>query len=199
MQPEITPEQNSQLSAWATQRDAILLEISGLKTNRDQLLEQNKTIASAYQETETQMNIVKGRIIELEEKETERANLVSKVISSLESEKSILETRIIDLSKVIDALTTQKESLVEDIQSSLLVLDSVKEGTSSLASVVEHVIKVSGDNKLVIEGLMESMKKSSQEVVDLNNKNVKATNFVIEKVPAMLVELQKRNLIRKLI
>jgi predicted nucleic acid-binding Zn-ribbon protein len=196
METEITPEQKGQLKTWAGQRDAILLEISGLQTAQEKLVTANKQIAEAYKDTEDRMNQVIGRIEELKKQEAQLPLLISKEIASLQAQKTCLESEIMNLAKLVEVLTTQKTSLENDVSSALQVFNTVKAETTILDQVVDHVTKVSTDNARDINLLVADLKKSLEEIVSVNRKNVFETNVVIEKLPAMLVEAQKRGIIK---
>jgi chromosome segregation ATPase len=196
METEITQEQKEQLSTWAGQRDNLLSEISVLQDLKSKLQEENKAVADSYTDIVTQTNVVIGRIEELKKKESELPSLISKEVASLESQKTTLESEVSSLKETISILVPQKESLQKDISFAVSLFDSVKNETLTLEKIVEHVSKVSENNKFVIEELVETLKKSTAEVVAVNQKNVSETNLVLEKLPAMLVELQKVKLIR---
>ena len=65
-----------------------------------------------------------------------------------------------------------------------------------LDKVVNQVTVVSEKNSTEIDRMVATLKVSLQEVIDINKKNVEATSQVLEKVPAMLIDLQKRHLVR---
>jgi chromosome segregation ATPase len=194
---EITPEQNNQLKTWAGQRDSILLEISNLQTAKEKLVTSNKEIAEAYSDTEKNMNQVIGRIEELNKKEVELHLLISKEIASLESRKTCLETEITNLTKLVEVLSTQKVSLEKDISSALATFTVVKDEAITLDGVVDHVVRVSKNNIIIIDDLVKKLATSLEEIIEVNKKNVSETNVVIDKLPRMLVEIQKRGLINK--
>jgi chromosome segregation ATPase len=196
MDPEITPEQKEQLKTWAGKRDSILLEISGLQDLKSKLQEENKKAADSYTDLITQTNIIIGRIEELKKKESELPLLISKEVASLESQKITLESEITNLKKIIESLSLEKDSILKDIYLITQTYHSINERVGLLDKVVDHVTKVSEHNKFVIENLVESIKKSTAEVVAINEKNVLETNLVLEKLPAMLVELQRVQLIK---
>ena len=196
MDTEITPEQKAQLQTWAGQRDAALLEISGLRTEQAELQKANNEIANSYTKTETEMLAIRGRIEELKIKEAELPLLISREIASLQSEKSSLETEVRSLSELIEVLTEQKSSIEEDIGMSLAVLSTLKEESTSLEKIVDHVTKVSEHNITRIDAIVANLGKSLEEIIEVNKKNVFETNLVIDKVPKMLVELQKHGLVK---
>ena len=193
---EITPEQKAYLATFAGRRDAALLEISTLQIAKEKLEKENKEIAISYSDTEARMNKVLGRIEELTKKEAELPLLIARDIVSLESRKTCLATEVTSLTKMIDVLTVQKASLEKDVSSALEVFNTVKSETLLLDKVVDHVTKVSLDNARDINMIVTDLKKSLEEIVAVNKKNVFETNLVIEKLPAMLVEAQKHGLIK---
>ncbi len=196
MEIELTTEQKESLKTYAGQRDSLLSEVSTLKAEREALQKNNIEMANAYTEMENRMNVVKGRIEELENKAKELPTLISKEIVTLESQKTFLETSISEHEKMIKTLTREKEALNKDIADALPILSAVKCEAALLGKVVDHVVEVSRKNKFVIEELVELIKTSSQELVEKNNLNVAATNEVINKLPAMLLELQRTKLIK---
>jgi len=196
MEPEITLEQKEQLSTWAGQRDALLSEISNLTTEKERLENTNKEKALSSTDMDNRVNQSIGRIEELDKTQVVLADTISKSTAGLLVQKSILEVEIEGLTKVIKLLTPQKESLEKDILSLTDIFNTMNERTGMLEQIVGHVTKASEVNKTVIDGLVESVKKSSQEIIDLNEKNVAATNDVLNKLPAMLMELQKNKLIK---
>jgi seryl-tRNA synthetase len=196
METEITPEQKAYLATFAGRRDAALLEISNLQIAKEKLEKSNKEIAISYSDTEARMNKVLGRIEELTKKEAELPLLIARDIVSLESRKTCLATEVTSLTKMIDVLTVQKASLEKDVSSALATFTIIKDETLLLDRVVDHVTKVSVDNARDINMIVADLKKSLEEIVAVNKKNVFETNLVIEKLPAMLVEAQKHGLIK---
>lgn len=196
MEQEITPEQKEHLETWAGKRDSLISEISNLQNQKDKLEERNKELVNSYSDIELRAHETIGRLAELQKKEAELPALISKEIASLEARKSVLETEITNFSKMIDILSTQKTSLEKDVTLALSNFNTIKGESLLLEKIVDHVTQVSEKNKFVIEDLVESIKKSSQEVIDINQKNVSETNMVLQKLPAMLVELQKNKLIK---
>ena len=197
MEPENTPEQNAQLETWAGKRDSILLEISNLQIGKESLEKVNKDLAASSTDIETRMNVIRGRIEELQIKERELPELIRKDVASLQAQKSNLESEIRLLSSLVPILTDQKDSLKKDVDSELAVFEAVKGTALSLEKVVSHVTAVSIENEKRIADIVDKLGTSLEEIVEVNRKNVKETNIVIEKVPAMLVELQKHKLIGK--
>lgn len=195
---EITPEQKAYLATFAGRRDAALLEISNLQIAKEKLEKSNKEIAESYSDTEARMNQVLGRIEELKKKELELPTLISKEVAQLESKKTCLETEIMNLTKLVEVLTSQKTSLEKDVSSALATFTAIKDEAISLDSVVDHVVRVSKNNVTIVEDLVANLAKSLEEIIEVNKKNVFETNLVVDKLPRMLVELQKHGLIKKL-
>lgn len=194
---EITPEQKAYLATFAGRRDAALLEISNLQIAQEKIEKTNKELAKSCSDTEVRMNQIIGRIEELQKKEAELPLLVSKEIASLQSQKTCLETEIMNLSKLVEVLTVQKTSLEKDVSSALATFTALKDKAISLDAIVDHVKRVSGDNERDINSLVSNLKSSLEEIIEVNKKNVFETNVVIDKLPRMLVEIQKKGLISK--
>ena len=196
MPNEITPEQREQLKTWAGQRDSLLSEISVLRTSKEGLEKTSKELASSNTNINADINKALGRIEELKKKEAELVTLQSKEISSLQVEKVGLESDVSNLWKIINILNEQKVGIEKDISLLTDTFVRVNNKTSELDKVVDHVTRVSSDNKHEIDSLLEKLKKTLGELIDVNTKNVFETNVVIEKLPQMLVEVRKQSLMR---
>lgn len=195
MEIEITPEQKAQLMTWANQRDTLLSEISALQDEKATLEKSVSDKADSFKDIEDRMNQVLGRIEELNKKEAELPALISTKILSLEKAKTILETEVTSLTKDVSNLKLRKEEIEKDILLAISVFGSIKDETSSLEKIVGHVTKVSSDNETVINGLVENLKKSIQDMIDVNEKNVKEAGIILDKLPRMMMELRKSKLI----
>jgi len=195
MEIEITPEQKAQLMTWANQRDTLLSEISALQDEKATLEKSVSDKADSFKDIEDRMNQVLGRIEELNKKEAELPALISTKILSLEKAKTILETEVTSLTKDVSNLKLRKEEIEKDILLAISIFGSIKDETSSLEKIVGHVTKVSSDNETIINGLVENLKKSIQDMIDVNEKNVKEAGIILYKLPRMMMELQKSKLI----
>ena len=193
---EITQDQQVQLNDWASQRDAILLEISKLKTEQEGLIKQNKDIAVSNVDIEDRIQQSIGRVDELEKAEMLYATRLNSDVSNLESKKTVLETQITNLSNDVASLVNQKESLISDIKDLTGILSSLKDRAGALEAIIGDVTTQNNVNLVAISQLFDEIKTSSQEIIDVNQQNVTATNLVLDKLPAMLVELQRVKLIR---
>ena len=196
MDTEITPEQKAQLKTWAGQRDELLLEISNLRTAEEKLKKDNENLTASFTDIENRKLEIQGRIEELKIKEAELPLLISKEVASLESRKKSLEAVIQNLEKIIPILTEQKESLERDVSFELVTFNTVKDEALLLDKVVDRVTQVSAENTKRIDDLVVGLSKSLEEIIEVNKKNVFETNIVIDKLPTMLMELQKHGLIK---
>lgn len=188
---EITPEQKKQLGRWAIERDAILEEISRLKIEENALNERNISLANSNTDLETRINQSIGRLAELDKQEETRKNLVSIEVADLEKKKTALENQIPSLDKEISAKISEINILANTLLTVTDVHGKVFDKASILDQIVEHVTKVSSQNITDIEIFMTLLKKSIQEIVDKNSKNVEQTNIILEKLPRYIFELQK--------
>lgn len=196
MEEELPPEQKSFLKTWSGMRDSILLEISNLRTQKEKLEKEVNNLAGSYTDIETMSNQVLGRIAELKIKEAEIPLSISKDIASLQSHKSVLESEITNLTKTVNVLSKQKASLEKDVSSALSNFNLLKSEALVLNKIVDHVTVVSSENTKKIDTLVENLAKSLEEIIAVNRKNVLETNVVIDKLPRMLMEAQKRGLIK---
>jgi len=193
---EFTKEQKDQLKTWAEQRDAVLLEISNARTIEERLQITNRELATSNTDIIAQMNEVVGRIKELKSKESELPLLISKEISALQSKKSGLESQIPPLEKIVEILTSQKTSLTVDVAFVLNTFEAINGQSLLLEKVVDKVTVISKTNTDKINSLVSDLAKSLEEIITVNKKNVLETNVVIEKLPAMMMELQKAGLLK---
>ena len=198
MTPELTAEQKGQLKTWAEQRDAFLAELSGLRNERDGLQKINNELAVSSSEMEDKRKVVQGRIEELKIKEAELPGLISKDIAKLQSEKSALEAEIPLIKQIIEGLSSRVQPLEEQIESALSTFNIVKDEGLLLEKVINHVTVVSKGNQEKIDLLVKNLAESLELIIEVNQKNVAETNIVIDKLPRMLVEIQKKGLIKKL-
>jgi len=192
MPPEISPEQNAQLASWAAQRDAALLEISVLRTERDALGVANKNLAASNTDIEMRANVIEGRILELTKKETEFKNVVSAENAALSSEKTGLQSDTANLRGEIVVLQTQKNVLKDMLATLTDVYDRVFGRAEVLDKVVDHVTTVNKNNIREIEMLLGTLKSSVQGVIDVNADNVGKANFVISELPRVFFDLHRK-------
>jgi chromosome segregation ATPase len=193
---ELSPEQKAQLETWAGQRDLLLSEVSSLRTQKEKLEDALRNAATSYTDIETSCNQVLGRIVELKRKEAELPLLISKEVASLQTNKTVLESEITNLSKIVAILSEQKASLEKDVSSAISKFDILKSEALSLDKIVAHVTVVSSENVKKINTLVTELGKSLEEIIAVNRKNVLETNIVIDKVPKMIMECQKHGLIK---
>ena len=197
MDNEMTHEQKEKLKTWAEKRDELLQEIAVLQLSYEKLKKSNKELANSSSDIEERMFEIRGRIKELLTKEIELVPLTIKKIANLETKKTVLETEVTNLIKMIEVLTSQKASLESDVSLSLDNFEILKDGAIVLDKVVDHVTVVSKNNAEKIDLLVANLGTSLEELVDVNKKNVFETNIVIDKVPKMIMECQKHGLINK--
>lgn len=192
----MNPGQQTQLESWVDKRDKILREIGIYQTERDSLFNYNKEAGLSLASLHKSISESKGRIAEILETEERLKNSTTNEISALIAQKSRLESEIETKKVEVKSLEEKKLLLIETINSSIAIHEKTIDRVSGIDEKVESLSKVTGNSKFVIEELIESVKKGCQELNDLNEKNVKATNLVLDKLPAMLIELQKNKLIR---
>jgi len=195
---EITVEQREQLKTWASQRDVLLSEISILRDEKLGLEKGIKEVSDSHTKVIYDTNVIEGRILELKKKEKEIELSIDVELAKKIVDKKVLENQIPLLEKQVVILESQKESLIKSIE----IMQSVNSGFAvkniELEKQIGSIIRLSEKNVSVVNSLMESLKLSSKELIDINIKNVKEANVVIDKLPRMVVELQKHGLIKKI-
>ena len=191
MDQELTKEQKDQLVTWSGQRDAMLSEISNLELAREKIKEGNKGLTASYTDIHNEMNVIKGRIIELKKKEAELPLLISKEVAKLQASKTILESETTHLKGMIVVLNNQKASIEKDVLFELSALKNLKEGTLDIEKIIGSVTKVGEVSVRNMEALVSGVSVSLERLVEINNENVSKTNIVLEKLPGMLMEVQK--------
>jgi hypothetical protein len=194
---EITHEQKEQLKSWAGKRDAILLEISNLSTEKENLTKHNKDLVLSGKDIHDTLHQTIGRIEEVKRKEKEMAEQVNLTLAELSIKKRGLETLIPSMEKEIKNLQNQKDILVEFITT----LDKTKlekeEGLKLLDKVVGHVIEVSDSNITQLEQQTSILVDKVKEVVAISTENINKHNVILDEIPKLFVELRRKSLERE--
>lgn len=193
---EFTNEQKNKLKTWAEQRDELLGEIANLTSDRDKITITNRELAESKTRINNEMFVIQGRIQELQIKESELPTVISKEVAFLQSKRATLEGEITVFEKVLAVLKPQKAGLEADVEKALAIFEVVKGESLLLNKITDEVTSVSKSNTDKINSLVSNLAISLEDIIAVNRKNVQETNVVIEKLPAMLIELQKRNLIK---
>ena len=107
-----------------------------------------------------------------------------------------MQTEIEVTIKLLDILKAQKAPLESDIEKALATYDVIKGETLLLDKIVNEVTVVSKGNTDKINLFVSNLAKSLEEIIAVNKKNVLETNVVIDKLPAMMLELQKAGLLK---
>jgi seryl-tRNA synthetase len=194
---EITPEQKEQLSNWSIQRDALLGEIATLKTEKEKLSKDNTEIALSSIDIAKRIEQSIGRLAELDNTEKLYMEIVDSKIPELEAEKSRLTTEIDHLIIQLSSLGEKKEDIQKDIEFLIRVQSEVFNRTEILVKVVDHVTKINSTNMIEIETLVNLIKTKTEEILKLSTEDIEAHNRILNEIPRLFVELQKKVLIRK--
>lgn len=199
MNNELSTEQQNQLKSWAEQRDSILLEISNLRTEKEKLSADNAKIAESTGAIEAKANQIKGRLVELDKQEKEYTDIMSVDIAKAIKDKAELQAEISELTRIVDLLQIKKDTVAKDISSLVLLHDKVFNRVSVLDKVIDHVVRTNESATNDTNALVVSLKKSIQELIDLNQRNVEDTKNVLGELPKLFFELQRKSLIRQTI
>jgi chromosome segregation ATPase len=194
---EFTSEQKDQLKSWAGQRDTVLAEISVNKVENEKLSKANKELAASFTKIQDEINQCQGRLEEMTRKENEYNTLVALDNAELNSQKTYLETRVMDLKVEISMLESQKDSIVKDIT----ILSDVSEKVFSRANVIdsdiEEIKKTNKDNLRESASLVGSIKDELKQIHELNASNIEKANVVINELPKIIFDLQRDIIERK--
>lgn len=199
MNPEITIEQKEQLNTWAGQRDAMLLEISGLRTEQEKLIITNNELSNSSSDISTRLTKTLGRIEELEKKEKELPLLISREIADLKTEKSNLQVENTSLGRINSVLYNEKLGLEASISFLTETFNTMNDRVGLLEKVVGHVTEVSDKNITTINDLISTVKTGMQELIDTNQSVVEKTNTVIGEIPKIVLESKRVSLERSVI
>ena len=192
-----TPEQNAQLTSWASERDSILSEIAVKRDELKNLTKQNENLAQSNTDLTNRINQSIGRLRELEKKEKEIQVMVSAEVSVLFMQKSALQSEVTAITKQVEMLDTQKRVLTYDITTFKDVYDRIVDRTAALDNIMNHVVAISDENIRKVDILMGNLAGSIQKVLDVNEANVNKANMVIMEMPKMFFELQRQQPLKK--
>jgi hypothetical protein len=198
MEPTITPEQEAQLKTWASERDTVLSEIAVLKNQKDIITKYNQDAAESYTEMITKIQQSIGRMVELDLKEKDWEVIMSNEVADLRTEKTKLETQLTNFKTEVAVYESKKETLVKDIELLLVLYNQHYGHAQNLDKVVDRVVRISQENMDKLNIFVKSLEPEVQKLLDLVQINIGNTNLVIDKLPRMVVELQKHGLIKKL-
>ena len=188
---DFTLAQKKQLETWATKRDEILKDISRLTIDKIAKEKENIELTNSNTDIVNQINEGLGRLAEILKQEETRATLVSREIVELEKQKTTLLIEIPLIRQAIVSLNVTKDTLISSIETLTLVHDKVFDRTGGLEAIVDHVKNVSERNLNMLINTFETIKKTSNEIIAVNQKNVTETMIVIDKLPRAILEYRR--------
>lgn len=194
---QISLNQNKEIETWTKKRDDLLGEISILTTEKEQLKKGNISLGASSTDLQSQIDKAKGRLIELDKNEHEYKNKISKEVSDLKVEKAKLDFEVPILRKEIVELRVEEKSTLENLTALALVQERVFNRTDLLNEIIEKVTQVSKKNISDIDTFIENLKISITKLIKTNENNIEKTNIVIERLPKVLFELRRPQVIRK--
>ena len=197
MEPTITPEQEAQLKTWASERDAVLSEISTLTDQRDKLIKYNQEASASYTEIITKIQQSIGRMEELDLKEKDWETIMSNEVADFRVERTKLEVQLIDLKKEVAIYESKKETLVKDIELLLVMYDQHYGHAQNLDKVIDRVVRISQENMDKLNIFVKGLEPEVQKLFDLVETNVGKTNYVINELPQIYFDLKRKSLTRE--
>jgi len=194
---ELSLEQKKQLDSWASQRDAILVDISNKRTEKEALIKTNKDLASSNTEIANKIEQSIGRLLELEKKEEERAKLTTSEIALLISQKSKLEGDVSLLNHNVAILLDSKEALFDDIERIRKIHEAVFSRTSEIERIVGETITINSTNAREIVSILAQAGAELKKVIDIGSENVVLTQRLVAEIPKVVVDLHRDVIERK--
>lgn len=197
MPEELTPEQKMQLASWVEQRDALLVELSDVRTAVARATKRNEELAISNTDLEDRIKHSEGRIEELAKRDEISIDLVKSEMVPLYAEKARLQEQILGLYREVATSVEEKNKLNQDIIFARDTYKDISERILALEKVTEHVTRVSSQNIKDVENMIAGLKASCQGVIDINTENVKKTNNIVNELPRLFFEMQKQAPIKK--
>lgn len=189
-------DQQKQVETWAEQRDRILNDIRIHAADLEITKKASKEQALALADLERSVSEKRGELNAIITAEERFKTSVSSEIADLSLQKSNLEKEIEFKKAEIAALDIRKSETLENIKVLDVINEKVVNRSAEIDGIISKAIRLSEEGTSDITSLLTIVKKGCEEIVEVNQKNVKETNLVLEKLPAMIVELQKKKLIR---
>lgn len=197
MPPEITNEQASQLTSWAAQRDALLLDIAQKRDEVQKLNERNLALATSNADLETRINQNLGRIEELKIKEAEYSVLINVDIAKNLSLKTQLETEVTALGKEVFSLSEMRDIYSEMVQNLISLHTAENEMIEKQRKEFAEMSLLSSKQLREIDNVLGKITGEFSKMIEISSTNVEKTNQVINELPKMIFDLQKDILERK--
>lgn len=197
MEPTITPEQEAQLKAWASERDAVLSEIAILRDEKEKLTKSNQEASASYSEILTKVQQSIGRMEELDLKEKEWEVIMSNEVADLRVEETKIEDKLTDLKTQVAIYESKKETLVKDIELLLVMYDQHYGHAQNLDKVIDRVVRISQENMDKLNIFVKGLEPEVQKLFNLVETNVVKTNYVINELPQIYFDLKRKSLTRE--
>ncbi len=197
MESTLTLEQKKQLDSWASQRDSILLDIAGKKTESERLTLINNNLAISNTEISDKIQQSIGRLEEIEIKEEERAKFITTENVSLINLKSVLQTEVSSLQSEIVVLKDKKENIYNDIAVISKVHQDIFSRSSDIERIITETVTINSSNAREIKNILFEAGIELKKMIDIGSENVGITNKVISEIPKMVVDLHRDIIERK--
>lgn len=194
---ELSPEKKKQLDSWASQRDAILVDISNKKTENEKLTIANRELANSNTDISNTIQQSIGRLTELDAREKDRTKFISIENADLIVQKSMLQTEIPSLKSEIVSLTDKKNHLIDDISNLTKVHETIFSRASEIERIISETVKINSSNSSYIKNMLVEAAIELKNVIDIGRENVAVTNKAISEIPKMIVDIHKDIIERK--
>jgi hypothetical protein len=196
---DLTPSQKDQIKTWEEQRDIWINEISILRSEHQSLIESNQDLLDSSKEIEYRMNQNLGRIKEIEVKEKERENVLSKEVGDLLVKKNSLENNIFNLSMTIGLLEEEETKIKDRIVFLSDLLGKIEGKSEIFDKIISRFSDINEEQIKKIKELLLDIEKTSKEIVLSQEESAKSSKQISDLLPMMLVEAKKQTLERNII
>jgi len=160
----LTLEQIKMMKTWASERDAILSEISKARTEYDLLLNKNTQLNSDNSSVFIEIIAHKKAVEVINGYESDRSLLISKELSEMITRKTILESSVLQLEAEVAFLSGNKMSIIEDIKLLSPLHEKFLNQTRALEHTVEHVVRVNESNTNKVNIMVSSLKNFLSDI-----------------------------------
>lgn len=191
-----TPEQANALRSWADQRDEILREIGQLETRRRELDESVVAASASFADLQVRIGEARGRLAEIDAAEEIARASVAADVAAMHAEKSALDVAVTSAKAELASVREEHDRTLGNIADLAAFRDATFGKLREASEAADASGRVSREAMEDVAALLDRLKAGVRQILDLNAENVGATNEVIRKLPAMLVELQRHKLIR---
>jgi len=193
---QISTSRSANLKTWAEQRDAALLEAARAAEELRAIQAKVSEAAAASDDLQRQIALATGRLAEIAAREEAALASVSRDVAALASEKSALDVAVSAAKSELGSVRDEIVRTLENIEGMAEFRDATFSKISNMASSAEsvaHAVRVGTD---AVEALVARLGKSVGALVESVDRRNAETAQLVDKVPAMLLDMKRQKLTR---